>query len=146
MIPDKILAEREAGKLPDSAGVSSEIRPARQPQPPDITEQLAALRRNVESGATEPRRCRLCAPRIIAALALGGFALVLIGVRAAGGQPIWPPGYAYEHVLNRAIGARVGELVAIASAYVGAAFIVLAAVLFSYRLVRSSHRRQRGAH
>ena len=94
----------------------------------------------------EPSRCRLCAPRIIAALALGGLVLALIGVRAAGGQPIWPPDYAYEHALDQAMGARIGELVAIASAYLGAAFILLAAVLLGYWLVRSSHQRHRGAH
>ena len=94
---------------------------------------------------TATRYCRLCTPRIIAALALGGLVLVLVGVRAAR-QPIWPPDFAYERAWDRAMGAQLGELVALAAAYLGAAFIVLAAVLLGYRLARSIYQRHRGAH
>jgi hypothetical protein len=98
------------------------------------------------SSCTEPGHLRFCRPRVIAGLALAGVVLVLFGAWNAAGQPLWPPGYPYDHALDRAIPARVGLTLAIGSACVGAAFVVLAAALLGYWLMRSSHQRHRRAH
>lgn len=97
------------------------------------------------SSCPETGHRRFCRPRVIVGLALAGLVLVLFGAWNAAGQPLWSPGYPYDHALDRAIAARAGELVAIVSACVGAALLVLAAVLFGYLLVRLSHQRHRGA-
>jgi hypothetical protein len=78
-------------------------------------------------------------------MALVGLVLVLFGAWNAAGQPLWSPDYPYDHVLDRAIAARIGETVAVVSACIGATFILLAAALFGYRLMQSSHQPHRGA-
>lgn len=98
------------------------------------------------SPGTEAGHHRFLRPRVIAGLALAGLILVLFAAWNAAGQPFWSPGYPYDHALDRAISVRVGELIAIASAGLGAVLILLAAALFGYWLVRSSDRRHRGAH
>jgi membrane protein DedA with SNARE-associated domain len=95
----------------------------------------------------ETSRHRFFRPRVFAGLAVAGLVLALFAVWDAAGQPRWPEGYLYyDHALDRAISARVGELLAIVSACVGIALLVLAAGLFGYWLVRSSRQRHRPAH
>jgi hypothetical protein len=98
------------------------------------------------SSSTEAGPRRFCRPRFIAGLALAGLILVLFGAWNAAGQPLWSPGYPYDHALDRAISARVGELVAIAAACLGGVLLVVAAALFGFWLARWSHQRHRAAH
>jgi hypothetical protein len=95
----------------------------------------------------ETSQHRFLRPRIFSRLAVAGLVLALFAVWDAAGQPLWPgEGYPYDHALDRAISARVGELLAVFSACAGGALLVLAAALFGYWLLRSSRRHHRAAH
>jgi membrane protein DedA with SNARE-associated domain len=90
---------------------------------------------------------RFFRPRVFAGLALAGLVLALFAVWDAAGQPLWPEGYLYyDHALDRAMSARVGELLAFVSGCVGIALLVLAAALFGYWLMHRSRERHRAAH
>jgi hypothetical protein len=84
------------------------------------------------SSCTDTGHHRFCRPRLIVSLALAGLVLVVFAAWNAAGQPLWPPGYPYDHALDRAISARVGETVAIAAGCAGIVLLVLAGALFGY--------------
>jgi hypothetical protein len=76
---------------------------------------------------------------------LAGLVLVSFGIWNAAGQPPWGADFPYDHVLDRAVPARVGESLAIASAWLGGVLLVAAAALFGYWLVHVSRERHRSA-